>query len=218
MSYMAKGKLTAAAKKAKKGATAKRTGLPKRVYVKTVHSLIPKTAVPVGSVAENGMTPLTDVITRPLKDSWARSIGKFVTGERNRIILSNHETFLNDKIDIIQAIENGLPYESFETIYEESPFTQNFWAETLGISTKSLNRYKQSNKKFKPLQSEKIIELAEVLNIGKKVFDNDEDFKIWLNTPSIALGHNKPIDLIKNSYGKELVVTELTNIDQGIFV
>ena len=207
---MAKRKLTAATKKAKKGA--------KAVYFKTAHSLIPKTAVAGGSVAENGTIPLTDVITRPPKDSWTRSVGKLVTGERNRIILSNHETFLNDNIYIIQAIENGLPYESFETIYEESPFTQNFWAETLGISTKSLNRYKQSNKKFKPLQSEKIIELAEVLNIGKKVFDNDEDFEIWLNTPSIALGHNKPIDLIKNSYGKELVVTELTNIDQGIFV
>lgn len=123
-----------------------------------------------------------------------------------------------DKIRVIQAIESGLPYKSFEAIYKRSPFTQAFWAEALGLSIKSLNRYKQTEKRFKPLQSEKIIELAEVSDLGKKVFGNDADFELWLSTPSLALGNSKPIDLIKNSYGKELVVTELTNIDQGIFV
>jgi putative toxin-antitoxin system antitoxin component (TIGR02293 family) len=125
---------------------------------------------------------------------------------------------LDDKILIIQTIENGLLYKSFEMISAHTPFNQAFWAEVLGLSTKSLNRYKQTGKKFKPLQSEKIIELAEVSNMGKKVFENDNDFELWLNTPSIALGRKKPIDLIKTSYGKELVLTELINIDQGIFV
>jgi putative toxin-antitoxin system antitoxin component (TIGR02293 family) len=149
---------------------------------------------------------LTSEIESTLGSSWNES--RFLSDMQNGI----------DKVRITETIESGIPYKSFEEIYKQSPFTQAFWAEVLGLSTKSLNRYKQTRKKFKPLQSEKIIELAEVTGMGKKAFANDKDFELWLNTPSLALGSNRPIDLIKNSYGKELVVTELTNIDQGIFV
>ena len=71
---------------------------------------------------------------------------------------------------------------------------------------------------FKPLQSEKILELAEVTSLGNDVFDTEEQFYLWLNTPSFALGNLQPIELLKDSYGKEMVVNELNKIDQGIFV
>ena len=63
----------------------------------------------------------------------------------------------------------------------------------------------------------KIIELAEVTNYGKEVFDSTEQFYLWLNTPSYALGNLKPTELLKDSYGKELVMGELNRIEQGIF-
>ena len=71
---------------------------------------------------------------------------------------------------------------------------------------------------FKPLQSEKIIELAEVTALGNAVFDSQQQFYLWLITPSFALGNMQPIELLKDSYGKEMVVNELNKIDNGIFV
>ena len=57
-----------------------------------------------------------------------------------------------------------------------------------------------------------------VTNFGKKVFDTKEQFYLWLTTPSYALGNLKPSELLKDSYGKELVMGELNRIDKGIFV
>ena len=60
--------------------------------------------------------------------------------------------------------------------------------------------------------------MAEVTKIGLDVFDNIEKFKLWLNTPNYSLGNLTPMELLKDSYGKEMVVTELTRINHGIFL
>jgi putative toxin-antitoxin system antitoxin component (TIGR02293 family) len=126
--------------------------------------------------------------------------------------------FLSDKMSIIKVIRSGVPYSLFVLIKDVAPFSEGDWAGFLNISTKSLLRYKQTSKQFKPLQSEKIIEMAEVTNVGKEVFGSMEKFKLWLNTPTFSLGNMKPIELLKDSYGKELVISELTRINHGIFV
>ena len=69
-----------------------------------------------------------------------------------------------------------------------------------------------------PIHSEKIIEIAEVTKIGLDVFGNLEKLKLWLNTPNFALGNLKPIELLNDSYGKEMVIGELTRINHGILV
>jgi len=99
-----------------------------------------------------------------------------------------------------------------------TPFTEEHWADYLDISTKTLLRYKQAAKSFKSIQSEKIIEMAEVTNIGLDVFGDMEKFKLWLDTPNYSLGNLKPMELLKDSYGKELVINELTRINYGILV
>ena len=124
--------------------------------------------------------------------------------------------FLSDKILIVEAIKKGLPYSIFKLIQIISPFTIADWANYLDISTKSLVRYRQQGKRFKSIHSEKIIEIAEVTNLGLEVFNDAEKFKLWLETPNFYLGDQKPFDLIKDSYGKEMVIGELTRIDHGI--
>ena len=54
--------------------------------------------------------------------------------------------------------------------------------------------------------------------MGLDVFGNVEKLKLWLNTPSFALGKLKPIELLKDSYGKEMVISELHRMNYGIFV
>lgn len=117
---------------------------------------------------------------------------------------------------IIRLIRSGIPYPLFSLIKHITPFTENDWASLLEISTKSLNRYKRSSKSFKPIQSEKILEMAEVTDLGMEVFGDMQKFKLWLNTPVFSLGNNKPFELLKDSYGKEMVIAELIRINHGI--
>lgn len=129
-----------------------------------------------------------------------------------------YSDFFENKMLIIQAIRQGLPYKLFRRIMEITPFSEDEWAEYLNLSKKTLQRHRNdTNYLFKPIHTEKIIELAEVTIVGKDVFDTSEQFYLWLNTPCYALGNLKPAELLKDSYGKELVMGELNQIDQGIF-
>lgn len=137
--------------------------------------------------------------------------------EKNKQNLTYNE-FLSNKMLIIKLIRTGVPYSLFDLIRNITPFSETDWAELLNLSTKSLHRYRQDAKPFKPLQSEKIIEMAEVTNVGVEVFGNTEKFKLWLDTPNFALGSFKPMELLRDSYGKEMVIGELTRINHGILV
>lgn len=129
-----------------------------------------------------------------------------------------YSDFFEDKMLIIRSIRQGLPYNLFSKIKDITPFTEDDWAEYLNLSKKSLLRYRDEvDFIFKPIHTEKIIELAEVTNFGKEVFDSTEQFYLWLNTPSFALGNLKPAELLRDSYGKDLVMGELNRIEQGVF-
>jgi putative toxin-antitoxin system antitoxin component (TIGR02293 family) len=124
--------------------------------------------------------------------------------------------FLSNKMLMILVIREGIPYSFFNLIRHYTPFSENDWANFLELSTKSLQRYKQSSKHFRPIQTEKIIEMAEVTSVGVDVFGDMEKFKLWLDTPNFSLGNLKPMELLKDSYGKEMVISELTRINYGI--
>ncbi len=107
----------------------------------------------------------------------------------------------------------------FNEIKTNSPFSDKQWSNFLNIHIRTLQRYKlEKNHIYKSTQSERIFELAEVISLGNLVFDTPDDFKNWLITPSVYLGREKPINLLDNSYGKDLIITELNRIEYGIFV
>lgn len=145
-----------------------------------------------------------------------RKPGKGIPGRVEEPELT-YSGFLSDRMRIIEAIRIGIPYSLFRLILDYTPFSETDWAGFLNISTKSLQRYKQDARHhFKPIHSEKIIELAEVTRIGLDVFGDMAKFRLWLDTPSAALGNMRPMELLRDSYGKELVISELNRINYGI--
>lgn len=142
------------------------------------------------------------------------SDGLFWKEKRKNI---TYDQLLEDKKLMIEVIRLGVPFKLYELIASITPFDERDWANVLDISIKSLQRYRiESNHRFKSIHSEKILELAEVTHAGLDVFGDLEKFKLWLNTPSYALGNTMPLELLKDSYGKELVLAELTRINYGI--
>jgi putative toxin-antitoxin system antitoxin component (TIGR02293 family) len=153
-------------------------------------------------------------------DKRIASLIKEVKGKKALIFIKmdelTFEAFLSNKLLVINIIQQGIPYSLFNIVQEYTPFEMEDWLIFLDISSKTLMRYKENEKTFKPIQSEKIIEMAEITHTGLEVFGNMDKFKLWLNTPNFSLGKSKPMDLLKNSYGKDLVLTELTHINHGI--
>jgi len=153
-------------------------------------------------------------------DQITSKLGKELTSliKRSKKEPITYDEFLADKMLMRLVIQEGVPYRVFSLIQDITPLTEEDWAELLDLSTKSMHRYKQQAKVFRPIQSEKIIEMAEVTKIGIDFFGDREKFKTWLLIPNFALGNTRPIDLLKDSYGKEMVVAELTRVAHGIFI
>jgi len=159
----------------------------------------------------------------PSIDNSIKRFVNYVQKESNLMVSDSatitYNTFFTNKLLLVLSIREGIPFFLFSAIRRHTPFTDIDWANFLNISTKSLQRYKvEKDFVFKPIHSEKIIELAEVTQLGETVFGGQEPFYNWLNRTNYALGNMKPLDLLKDSYGKDLVINELNRIDQGIFV
>lgn len=122
--------------------------------------------------------------------------------------------FLSDKLLTIKALERGLPVSiSVKILDVISPIISSG---ELKFITLFLTPEK-ANDNLDPLDTEKIMELAEVVEFGRKVFENDEKLKLWLDTPIKALGYIKPMTLLKYNSGRHMVIEELGRIEYGIF-
>ncbi len=131
---------------------------------------------------------------------------------------ASYGKFLGDRMSKIHSIRKGIPYYLFDMIRSLAPFSDDEWAGFLDISLKSLQRYhKDSTHIFKSSHTEKILEIAEVVHLGNDVFNNKERFYIWCTRLNPSLNYMTPLDLMSDSYGKELVMDELHRIDHGIF-
>lgn len=144
------------------------------------------------------------------------------TFKRGKTFKKDEITYLNvlkDKLLISRAVRRGVTSQLFNEIKMNSPFDDKQWSIFLNVHIRTLQRYKvEKDHIYKSMQSERIFELAEVISMGNLVFDSPDDFKNWLITPSLSLGREKPINLLDNSYGKDLVMAELNRIEYGIFV
>jgi uncharacterized protein (DUF2384 family) len=55
-----------------------------------------------------------------------------------------------------------------------------------------------------------------LFNKGVSVFGSTSNFLTWINSKSIPLGGVKPIDLLDNSFGINMVKDELIKIEHGV--
>ncbi len=85
----------------------------------------------------------------------------------------------------------------------------------LNVSLKSLNRYRQENKKLSPGKSERVLKLMKLYRKGEEIFGKVEEFRKWMDEPAYGLGYMIPETLLETSGGIDLIMEELTRIEFG---
>jgi|GEM_PF-3664489 len=131
--------------------------------------------------------------------------------------LISFEEMLSDKLQLVSTIRAGLPNSFYLDLLDHLPLTEARWASILDVSIKSLRRYTEGDHTFKSIHSEKLIEMTEVTLQGIETFGSSDKFHLWLHTPSRVFRNIAPVELLADSYGKDLVLAELVRIDHGIF-
>lgn len=117
---------------------------------------------------------------------------------------------------LIQHVRKGIPYTDFEKMVAFSSFSMSEWAVILHLTERSLQRYKQQNEVFDPLQSEKIMQIIILFKKGLEVFGSKTKFDTWLTTQNVSLGSIKPKEILDSAFGIEWILVELGRIEHGI--
>lgn len=118
--------------------------------------------------------------------------------------------------ELVRAVRNGISYRAFDKLAKQAPFLAKEWAGFLNISTKTLERHKEEKRDFKPVQGEKIVSIYQLMNYGFEVFEDWDNFFYWMKEKNIALGNERPMDLLDTNIGIDIVKKELGRIEHGI--
>ncbi len=126
-----------------------------------------------------------------------------------------YESFLSNKLLMLQVIRKGIPYYFYSLVHDNAPFDEIEWGSFLDIASRSLYRFRHANKHFGVSYSAKILEIAEVTYAGLKALGTMEAYRAWIDAPNPNMGDMTPLDLLQDSYGKDMVLTELIRLGKG---
>jgi putative toxin-antitoxin system antitoxin component (TIGR02293 family) len=124
--------------------------------------------------------------------------------------------FARSADDKIEMIRKGISKNDLVDIKEKLDIDYESLSKLLAISRASILK-KKSTEKFDQPTSERIMQLADLVGYGNKVFSDENKFREWLNTPNIALGKKAPIDMMDTTYGIRELNALLGRIEFGIY-
>jgi putative toxin-antitoxin system antitoxin component (TIGR02293 family) len=142
--------------------------------------------------------------------------GKKFTNLVNEPVISYKSLDDGNILDLIRLVRKGLSFAQFRKVFDAAPFSLSEWRKFLHLSERTLHRYEAANESFDPIQSERILQIAMLNKLGTEVFGKPASYHSWLDAPSVALGHQKPKELLDSIFGIGLVKDELGRISHGV--
>ena len=125
------------------------------------------------------------------------------------------EVVYNRTVKVIASIKN-YTYNEFKKVADKTPFTQAEWASILHVSERTLQRYAKNNSSFAPINADRAIQIANLINEGKKTFGKTALFYQWLKRKPLMLEGSLSFESLTTTHGIQLVLTQLGRIQHGI--
>ena len=122
----------------------------------------------------------------------------------------------NDIFKLINVTRKGIDYKTFNEFTVSYPLNISTWSKILNMSERTIQRYKREKRRLDSIHTEKLLLIMLLFNKGVSVFGSTSNFLTWINSKSIPLGGVKPIDLLDNSFGINMVKDELIKIEHGV--
>ena len=120
-------------------------------------------------------------------------------------------------LSIIEITEKGFPISVAQRVQKRLNLSNKQFSEMLNLSESTFQRRIKNQSLLSAGESEKVVDFSKIIAKGVDVFEDELDFKTWLESPVLALGNKKPLDLLGSSIGREEVLNVLFRIEHGIF-
>lgn len=133
-----------------------------------------------------------------------------------RIKVTEGEYVWATKMDRVNIIRKGLPYESIEVISQRAGLPVKQVLSLFGLPQTTYNKKKRDKDLLNGRDSEVVLILTELLDFGLDVFNNElEKFQRWLKKPNISLGSATPESLFDSLTGIQEVRNSLNRLEYG---
>jgi putative toxin-antitoxin system antitoxin component (TIGR02293 family) len=111
-----------------------------------------------------------------------------------------------------------LSFSDIAPMIEFFEYKQQDLAQFLDVNPSTISRWKNKDSDIGSLQSKNVLDVDEIIAKGVRIFGSELQFKEWLNTSNYALGDIKPIELLKNPYGVEMVEEAINGLSWGTYI
>jgi putative toxin-antitoxin system antitoxin component (TIGR02293 family) len=122
-----------------------------------------------------------------------------------------------DQLAWVELLQTGLPSSTIESLTRVSGWTRDRLLKALDLVPRTLARRLETRTRLTPTESERVLRLARVLARASDVLEGEEKAKAWIDHANRALAGRTPMELLRTDIGTELVMTELTKIDHGMW-
>ncbi|MCE6992975.1 antitoxin Xre-like helix-turn-helix domain-containing protein [Dyadobacter sp. CY323] len=130
-----------------------------------------------------------------------------------QVFKQNVDSFLS----LIEITQKGFPMSVAQRVQKKLSLSNKQFSQMLNLSESTFQRRIKSKSPLSTAESEKVVDLSRIIAKGIDVFESEEDLKTWLNSPALALGNKKPLDILSSSIGREEVLSVLFRIEHGIY-
>ena len=128
-----------------------------------------------------------------------------------------HKSLVNKYLfQLIKATREGVDFDTFEHLTGQIPLGLSDWSRMLNVSERTMQRYKRDKKRFDAIHSDRLLTILMLFNSGADVFGELNDFMTWVSSINVSMGGVKPINLLDNSFGINMVKDELIKIEHGV--
>ena len=119
-------------------------------------------------------------------------------------------------VKVVAAVKD-FTYNEFKKIADKVAFTQAEWAAILHVSERTLQRYAKNNGVFAPINAQRALQIAKVIEMGKITFGSFDTFYSWIKRKPYSLEGNLSFESLTTAEGIEKVITQLHRIQHGLF-
>ena len=124
---------------------------------------------------------------------------------------------VHSTLDLIPLSKEGLPIKTLKRLQEKLRLSHREMSELIGMSESTLHRRYRADKRLSEIESQTVLQLAELWSQGMEVFQSEADLRFWLSGEISALGSQTPLSLLATPLGRFHVKEVLQRLEWGIY-
>ena len=131
------------------------------------------------------------------------------------LLRPDHAAGIVSPLDVALELRLGVPAEAIDTLRERTGLSLGDILEVVPVSNSTLKRRRQRAEMLPAEAADALFRLLHTFREAEAVLGSREKARAWIVTPSRALNHHRPLDLLASSVGARIVEDELAALEHG---